>query len=61
MKAQCVQAVSAAIGRPITAAEAKGIEERIVGAMRQLARTDPNWGALSSADRLTLAAGEASK
>ncbi|MFO0254121.1 MAG: hypothetical protein ACK52V_08415, partial [Betaproteobacteria bacterium] len=46
---------------PITAAEAKGIEERIVGAMRQLARTDPNWGALSSADRLTLAAGEASK
>jgi hypothetical protein len=61
MRAQCVQAVSAAIGRQINAQEAKGIEERIVGAMRQIARTDPNWSGLSSADRLTLAAAEAAK
>lgn len=53
MKAQCIQAVAQAIGRAVTGAEAKGMEERIVRNMRSLARKDPaTWAGLSQAERL---------
>lgn len=53
MKAQCIQAVAQAIGRAVTGAEAKGMEERIVRNMRALARKDPTaWTGLSQAERL---------
>jgi hypothetical protein len=45
--------VVAALGRAVTAAEAKNIEDRIAKSMRSLARENPEeWMALSSADRL---------
>lgn len=57
MKAKCIEAVSRAIGRAISATEAAGIEERLSNAMRQLGGRDPaRWQALSLADRLQEAA-----
>ena len=57
MRAQCVKAVTAAIGRALTAAETRDIEARIAKAMRRGARADPaGWMAKSQADRLTEAA-----
>lgn len=57
MKSPCVQAVQAAIGRALTAAEAKKIDEGVALQMRLLARADPQaWGKLSQSDRLTQAA-----
>jgi hypothetical protein len=61
MRIECVQAVTEAIGRPITAQEAKGIEDRVRDTLRQLARTDPDWGAKSTADRMTEAGQAAAK
>ena len=58
MKAQCVQAVTQALGRPLLKGEAEAIEQRIRDQMRQLARTDANWQSYSGADRLKMA-GEA--
>lgn len=52
MRAACASAVAAAIGRPITQAEAKGIEERVRAAMKQAARTDPNYAAMTAAQKL---------
>lgn len=40
MKAQCISAVSAALGRQLTQAETTGIEERVRAGMRQAARQD---------------------
>lgn len=56
MKPQCIQAVSSAIGRNITAQEAKNIELKIRDSMRQLAQKDANWKNLSDSERLTQAA-----
>lgn len=56
MRDKCKAAVSKAIGRDITQAEAKGIEDRIRDNMRNLARTDPNWTSYSANDRLRAAA-----
>lgn len=56
MKPQCIQAVSSAIGRNITAQEAKNIELQIRDSMRQLAQKDANWKNLSDSERLTQAA-----
>jgi vacuolar-type H+-ATPase subunit E/Vma4 len=57
MKDRCIQAVSQAIGRDITQAEAQGIEDRIVKNMRFVAAKDPEgFRSLSSADRLKAAA-----
>lgn len=70
MRGECIDAVQGAIGRSLSAAEIKGIEDRIRGAMKQLARKDIDaWRAMPEADRLTQAAelareqllGEASK
>src|SRR6266404_1752745 len=59
MRADCLKAVSQAIGRALTSAEAQHIEARVGGAMRRLARSDPAaWQAKSTADRL-MEAGQA--
>lgn len=57
MRAECVDAVQEAIGRALTKPEIKGIEDRIRGNMRQLARQDPQaWRGLTDAERLQRAA-----
>jgi len=61
MRAQCIAAVTKAIGRKLTQAEVQDIEERIKRTMRQMAAKDPNWSSYSKADRLTLSAQEAAK
>lgn len=61
MRDRCKLAVSKAIGRDITQAEAQGIEDRIRSNMRTLARTDPNWTSMSANDRLRAAADTAGK
>lgn len=62
MKARCIQAVSAAIGRPLKVAEARNLEQRIKDAMRREAGRDPvAWQALSVGDRLRAGAQAAAK
>lgn len=62
MRNECIQAVAQAIGRSITQAEAKGIEDRILQHMKELARKDPAaWQQMSREARLRAAAVEASK
>lgn len=57
MKDRCIQAVSQAVGRLITQAEAKDIEQRIIKQMRRVAQQDPKaFKAMSAEDRLTAAA-----
>lgn len=57
MKAACITAVSQAIGRPITQAESKDIENRIRSAMTSIARQDATrWRTLSNGQRLDEAA-----
>jgi hypothetical protein len=51
MRANCIQAVQTAIGRSITQAEAKGIEDRVLMAMKTAAR-DPAYQALSARQKL---------
>lgn len=54
MKTQCIQAVSQAIGRGITVAESRNIEQRVRDAMLAEARKDTaRWQTLSTAQRLT--------
>jgi hypothetical protein len=53
MRAACIQAVQQAVGRSITAGEARGIEQRVRDGMLAVARQDPAaWQNLSAADRL---------
>ena len=52
MNPKCRQALGAARGKPLSDAQAKAIDDRMSATMRQLARTDPNWQALSRDDRL---------
>lgn len=57
MRAECIAAVSKALGRAITQAEAKGIEDRIRAEMRGAARKDLNaFQAMSVPNRLKEAA-----
>jgi len=57
MKGTCIQAVQAALGRALTPAQAKTIDDGISLQMRLLARQDPDaWAKLPQADRLTQAA-----
>ncbi len=54
MNPKCVEAVQAAIGRPITVAESRNIEQRVRDAMLSIAREDAaRWQSLSQADRLS--------
>jgi len=60
MRAKCIQAVTQAIGRPITQAESVEIERRILRNMRSLAAADPQaWRAKGSTQRLSDAAAQA--
>lgn len=62
MKAACVRAVSAAIGRDLKVAEARNIEQRVRDSMRRLARMDPDaWRAMSVGERLRAGAEEAAR
>lgn len=57
MRAQCIDAVQKALGRPVNAAEAKDIENRIRRAMRNVAEADPAAAqAMTVPQRLTEAA-----
>jgi hypothetical protein len=57
MKDRCIKAVSTAIGRDITQAEAKGIEDRIVKNMRFAAAKDPSaFRSMNPDERLKAAA-----
>lgn len=57
MRAQCITAVTQAIGRSLNQAEIAGIEARMRGAMKQAARTNiPAWQAKSMPQRLAEAA-----
>lgn len=57
MQPQCVQAVSQAIGRSLSNADQKKIDDGIAASMREIARRDPNaWRAKSADQRLLEAA-----
>lgn len=56
MKAECIQAVNQALGRNATQAETRDIENQLRGAMRQGARTDPQWASYTDAERAQKAA-----
>lgn len=60
MKKKCIDAVSQALGRPITKAEADGIEARISAALRSAHRADPQaFAGKPTAQRLREAAADA--
>lgn len=63
MHPKCRQALNsarvAAGGRPLTDAQARAIDDRMAATMRRLARSDPNWQALSRDQRMLMAAQEA--
>lgn len=62
MRQECIQAVSNALGRTISAIEAKAIEDRMARNMRAIAAKDPQgWQSLSKQDQMTLGAAEAAK
>ncbi|MCY1197252.1 hypothetical protein D9M72_86140 [compost metagenome] len=62
MRAECIEAVSQALGRMLTQAESRDIENRILGAMRNQAKEDlAAWRAMSSGDRLAAAAKRAAE
>lgn len=61
MRAECIQAVTQAIGRSLTQPEIKGIEDRLRRNMRQLAQSDPAWQSKTAVDRLNEAATKAAK
>jgi hypothetical protein len=62
MRIECVDAVQKAIGREISTAEARGIEDKLVDAQRRLAAKDPNaWRSTPKAERLRQAAELAGK
>jgi hypothetical protein len=53
MRPECMRAVATALGRPLTAVQARDIETRIVRAMRNLAKDDPvAWRAKPQTERL---------
>lgn len=62
MRAECVDAVQAAIGRTITLAESRNIEQRIRDSMQLIAREDIEaWQAMPERDRLYKAAERAAQ
>ncbi len=62
MRAECIEEVQRALGRSITAQEAKGIEERVNRAIKRLAVRDPEgFRRLSRAERMEQASKLASE
>jgi hypothetical protein len=61
MRRECMQAVANALGRDLNQVEARDIEQRIVGAARRMAQTDPAWASKSQAQRLAEAGEQAAK
>lgn len=62
MNPKCVEAVQAAIGRPITVAESRNIEQRVRDAMLSIAREDAaRWQALPQSERLAEGAARAAE
>jgi len=62
MRAECIDAVTAAVGRPLNAAEIRGIEERLGRHMRQNAANDPQAAlAMPPEQRLSEAAASAAQ
>lgn len=62
MRAECIDAVSRALGRQITQAEATNIEARIRQSMRKLASQDrANWVGMTEGDRFMAAADMAAR
>ncbi len=59
MRADCIKEVEQAIGRPLKAAEAKAIEDKISFHIRDLARTDPTKFNSLTADQRQLAGAQA--
>jgi uncharacterized protein (DUF2267 family) len=56
MRRECIQAVSAALGRDLNQTEMRDIEQRITNGARALARDNPQaWLSMSKAERLTKA------
>jgi|GEM_PF-4549792 hypothetical protein len=56
MKDRCIEAVQTTLNRPITKAEAQGIEDRIRKNMRFAALDDPAYASMGPAQQLTEAA-----
>lgn len=56
MHPNCVAEVAGAIGRQPTASEIKALEDGMLRAMRDLARTESNWRTMTGAQRLQAAA-----
>lgn len=56
MSPDCIAAVSAAAGRALTPAQIKAIDDRMVGTMRRLGRSDPSWRGLAHEERVLAAA-----
>lgn len=59
MRPQCIQAVQAAAGRTLTAAEIKKIDDKLAATMRSLARQDPAWQSKTADQRVIEAAQQA--
>ncbi|MDH0702120.1 hypothetical protein N5D41_11545 [Pseudomonas toyotomiensis] len=59
MRPECALAVAQAMGRSLTQPELKGIEGRLRRNMRQLARTDAEWQAKTTSERMAAAAKKA--
>lgn len=59
MRPECALAVAQAMGRSLTQPELQGIEDRLRRNMRQLARTDADWQAKTSSERMAAAAKKA--
>lgn len=57
MRAECIEAVQQAIGRPLKAGEADGIEKKILGNMTRIARENPQaWAGFDKTERYAKAA-----
>ena len=56
MRQECLQAASAAVGRPLTAAEGAELERIVMRSMRQISRADPTaWAGMTEVERLQAA------
>lgn len=61
MRPECIEAVAAALKRPLSKREAEAIEARVLRAKEELARTQNDWATLSPADQLRAAGSMASR